>query len=136
MHSKPTENQLTTNSEPTHSTHTQDDDQVDPMDERDPQHLIRGGRIKDGPIRMTPEELRETRKRLCISFRSFSRLLGLSDHMMLYHWEAGNKRVPCIFLCSSAWSEFSREPVLASGWASKSNSLNFLQQSSAGTPST
>ena len=76
------------------TTHTQEHDQVDPMDERAPQHLIRGGRIKDGPIRMTPEELRETRKRLGISIRSFARLLGLSDHMMLYHWEAGNKRIP------------------------------------------
>jgi DNA-binding transcriptional regulator YiaG len=94
MHSQNTQNQLTTNSKPTHSTHTQGSDQVDEIDERDPQHLIRGGRIKDGPIRMTPEELRETRKRLGISIRSFSRLLGLSDHMMLYHWEAGNKRIP------------------------------------------
>jgi DNA-binding transcriptional regulator YiaG len=94
MHSKPTQNQLRTNSKPTHSTHTQGNDQVDEIDERDPQHLIRGGRIKDGPIRMTPEELRETRKRLGVSIRSFARLLGLSDHMMLWHWERGNQRIP------------------------------------------
>ena len=71
--------------------HTQEHDEID---ERDPQHLIRGGAIKDGPVRMTPEELRETRKRLGVSIRSLARLLGLSDHMLIWHWERGNQRIP------------------------------------------
>ena len=73
------------------TTHTQEHDQEN---ERDPQHLIRGGAIKDGPVRMTPEELRETRKRLGVSIRSLARLLGLSDHMLIWHWERGNQRIP------------------------------------------
>ena len=76
MHSQKT---LTTNPKPTHNqlTHTQQRDSS-----------------TRGPVRMTSEELRETRKLLGISMRTLAKICGLSDHMLIWHWETGNKRIP------------------------------------------